>query len=50
MKISRQRNGPFLFISVFVKGAFYMYRSMEIGIIEGAIASIIEHYITHFDL
>ena len=45
----RKKNGRFLFISLFVKGHFTC-KSMEIGIKEGAITSILDQYEAHFDL
>ena len=38
----------FFFISLLGKGVFYI-KSMEIGIIEGVIAIILQRYKVHFD-
>ena len=40
VQISREKNGRFLFISLLVKG-YFTCKSMETGIIEGAIALIL---------
>ena len=49
VKNLREKKWAFFFISLFEKEHFTC-KSMESGIIEGTITSILEHYKVHFDL
>ena len=50
MKISREKKWAFSFYFTFCKKGHFTCKSMESGIIEGAITTILEHYKAHFDL
>ena len=50
VKISREKKMDVFFLFHFLYKGYFACKSMESGIKEGAITSVLEHYKAHFDL